>query len=117
MRLSTITFDRINNVNKDDRRAKGHSVCYRRLQPVFREITLALGGVFYIYPVPDEAVWAIARSLDRIFRRAYNAGESNGTSAEPPPHSRGRKHPAIVELLRHVDDPDCIFPGRANAGR
>jgi len=104
-------------VNKVDRRSKDHRAYYRRLHPVFREITLALGGVFYLYPVPDEAVWATARSLDKIFRSAFDAAENNVTPPELQPHSRGRKHPAIVELLRHVDDPDCIFPRNKNADR
>ena len=75
-----------------------------QLTGLFREITLSLGGVFYAYPVPDDAVWEIIRSLDRIFRHTLNSNDSSDTgNSEPPKHSRGRRHPAIVELLRRLD--------------
>ena len=76
-----------------------------QLARLFREITLSLGGVFYAYPVPDEAVWEIIRSLDRIFRnamRSFNGDSDN--AADPSRHSRGRKHPAILELLRRLEE-------------
>ncbi len=38
------------------------------LQRLFKKITLVLGRVFYLYPVPDEAVWDATRCLDNIFR-------------------------------------------------
>ena len=75
-----------------------------RLNSVFRDITLAIGGVFYAYPVPDDAVWEIVRSLDRIFRHTLNSNDSSDTgNSESPKHSRGRRHPAVVELLRRLD--------------
>ncbi len=75
-----------------------------RLRKLFHDITLSLGGVFYAYPVPDEAVWEIVRSLDRIFRHALNTKDSSDSAnSEPPKHSRGRRHPAVVELLRKLD--------------
>jgi len=76
-----------------------------QLAKLFREITLSLGSAFYAYPVPDEAVWEIVRSLDRIFRNAMRSfNGNNDNAAEPSPHSRGRKHPAILELLRRLDE-------------
>ena len=75
-----------------------------QLTGLFREITLSLGGVFYSYPVPDEAVWEIVRSLDRIFRHALDSNDSlDAGNPEPPKSSRGRRHPAVVELLRRLD--------------
>jgi len=71
---------------------------------LFREITLSLGRVFYAYPVPDDAVWEIVRSLDRIFRHTLNSkGSSDTGNSEPSKNSRGRKHPTVVELLRRLD--------------
>ena len=76
----------------------------RHIHNVLRDVALAIGGVFYSYPVPDEAVWATARSLDKIFRRALEAQAEQAPRTEAvPPHSRGRKHPAIVELLRRLE--------------
>jgi len=76
----------------------------RHIHNVLREVALAIGGVFYSYPVPDEAVWATARSLDKIFRRALEAQTEQATLTDSvAPHSRGRKHPAIVELLRRLE--------------
>ena len=75
-----------------------------QIHNLLRDITLAIGGVFYTYPVPDDAVWEVARSLDRIFRHALNSKSSSvkGNSKHPK-HSRGRKHPAVVELLHRLD--------------
>jgi len=76
---------------------------FEQLNSVFRDITLAIGGVFYAFPVPEDAVWEVARSLDRIFRHALpSEEEASEDKGEPPPHSQGRKHPAIVELLRKL---------------
>ena len=76
-----------------------------QLTGLFREITLSLGGIFYAYPVPDEAVWETARSLDRIFRNAMKSfNEESDDATEPNRHSQGRKHPAIAELLRRLDE-------------
>jgi len=74
------------------------------LKQILKDITLALGGAFYAYPVPDEAVWEIARSLDRIFRKALKSlGDERARDVEYSHNSQGRKHPAIVELLRRLD--------------
>ena len=76
-----------------------------QLTGLFRDITLSLGGIFYAYPVPDEAVWETARSLDRIFRNAMKFfNEDSDNAAELTRHSQGRKHPAIAELLRRLDE-------------
>jgi len=75
-----------------------------QIHNLLRDITLAIGGVFYTYPVPDDAVWEVARSLDRIFSHALNSKSSSDTgNSIPPKHSRGRKHPAVAELLRRLD--------------
>jgi len=74
------------------------------IQHLLKEVTLALGGVFYAYPVPDEAVWETARSLDRIFRNAMKSfSEDSDEETEATRHSQGRKHPAIAEILRRLD--------------
>ncbi len=74
------------------------------LKRTLKDITLALGGVFYAYPVPDEAVWEVARSLDRIFHRALKSLVDDRSGESESSHfSQGRKHPAIVELLRRLD--------------
>ena len=78
---------------------------HHQIHSLLRDISLAIGGVFYAYPVPDDAVWEVARSLDRIFRRAIPTGDPCcDVNGEPPPkNSRGRRHPAIVELLRKLE--------------
>ena len=78
-------------------------ISIEQLNCVFHDITLAIGGVFYAYPVPDDAVWKVARSLDQIFCQVLPYGEeTNDAEGEPPLNSQGRKHPAIVELLRKL---------------
>jgi len=77
---------------------------HHQIHNLLRDISLAIGGVFYAYPVPDDAVWEVARSLDRIFRRAFPASDSCcDVNSKPHKHSKGRKHPAIVELLRKLE--------------
>ena len=80
------------------------TLSHHQIHNLLRDISLVIGGVFYAYPVPDDAVWEIVRSLDRIFRHTLNSKDSSDAgNSEPPKHSRGRKHPAIVELLRRLD--------------
>jgi len=85
--------------------ASEKALSHHQIYNLLRDISLAIGGVFYAYPVPDDAVWEVARSLDWIFRRAFPASDSCcDVNDEPPPkNSRGRRHPAIVELLRKLE--------------
>ena len=72
-------------------------------QRLFKKITLAIAGVFYLYPVPDEAVWDMVRSLDKIFRTELGLPSKDVEDAKPHKHSQGRKHPAVTELLNRLE--------------
>ena len=74
------------------------------LQRLFKKLTLVLGRVFYLYPVPDEAVWDATRCLDNIFRDELGIPPKEIDDAKPHNHSQGRKHPAVTGLLKRLDD-------------
>ncbi len=74
------------------------------LQRLFKTITLVLGRVFYLYPVPDEAVWDATRCLDNIFRDELGIPPKEIDDAKPHNHSQGRKHPAVTGLLKRLDE-------------
>jgi hypothetical protein len=74
------------------------------LQRLFKKITLALGRIFYLYPVPDEAVWDATRCLDNIFRDELGLPPKEVDDALPHNHSQGRKHPAVTGLLKRLDE-------------
>ena len=74
------------------------------LQRLFKKITLVLGRVFYLYPVPDEAVWDATRCLDNIFRDEMGIPPKEIDDAMPHKHSQGRKHPAVTGLLKRLDE-------------
>ena len=75
-----------------------------RLQRLFIKITMALGGVFYRYPVPDHAVWDATLSMDNIFRDELGLPPKEIDDAKPHRHSQGRKHPAVTGLLKRLDE-------------
>ena len=80
------------------------ALSHQQIHNLLRDISLAIGGVFYAYPVPDDAVWEVARSLDRIFRNTLLSNDPDcDVNSELQKHSKGRKHPAIMELLRRLD--------------
>ena len=74
------------------------------LQRLFKKITLVLGRVFYLYPVPDEAVWDATRCLDNIFRDELGIPPKEIDDSKPQRHSQGRKHPAVSGLLKRLDE-------------
>ena len=65
------------------------------LQRLFKRITLSLASVFFLYPVPEEAVWDATRCLDNIFRDELGIPSKDETEARTHKHSQGRKHPAV----------------------
>ena len=74
------------------------------LQRLFKRITLSLASVFFLYPVPDEAVWDATRCLDNIFRDELGIPSKDEEDARPHKHSQGRKHPAVTGLLKRLDE-------------
>ncbi len=72
----------------------------RILTAAFEEATLALGGVAAMYPIPDEAVWELARTFDLIHERACNRCGAKGAIASEDPDDD--EHPAIVHLLAQL---------------
>jgi len=74
--------------------------CRRALQAAFEEVALALGGVVASYPIPDEAVWDLARALDLIHERAW--GRCGGGSVAAADGEDDAAHPAIIHLLAQV---------------
>ncbi len=76
----------------------------RYQQQLFKRITLSLASVFYLYPVPDEAVWDAVRCLDKIFRKELGMIPREVEDARPHKYSQGRKHPAVTELLKRLDN-------------
>lgn len=71
--------------------------CKEAITTAFEEAALALGGVVAMYPIPDEAVWDLARCLDLIHERVCGqCGATEGAPAEEPEYP---EHPAIAHLL------------------
>lgn len=86
------------------------------LRDAFREVVLALGGVFAARPVDDELVrdltHALSRAIDRhIHGTAGRSGSMDPAHREPRP----RLHQAIVELLAAIGLPAAPAPA-AKAG-
>lgn len=74
--------------------------CKQALTVAFEEAALALGGVAATYPLPDEAVWELARSLDLIHERA--CGRCGSREAALADDQDDAEHPAIVHLLAQL---------------
>lgn len=76
------------------------SNCREALTAAFEEAALTLGGVVASYPIPDEAVWDLARALDLIHERACD--RCGGADIMPGDDTDPVEHPAIVQLLAQV---------------
>ncbi|MCG8421361.1 MAG: hypothetical protein MJE77_25870 [Proteobacteria bacterium] len=63
---------------------------------VFRDITLALGGVFELHQPRDEVIWAITRGLRGVL-------DSYMEDDNEPMMTERRAHPAILDLLDTID--------------
>ncbi len=74
--------------------------CRQVLTWAFEEAALALGGTVASYPIPDEAVWDLARALDLIHERA--CGRCTGGEALSLDEADDDEHPAIIHLLSQV---------------
>lgn len=85
--------------------------CRQALTGAFEEAALALGGVVATYPIPDEAVWDLARALDLIHERAC-ARWSRCETASPAAAEEDDdvEHPAIVHLLRRLNERPATTP-------
>lgn len=74
--------------------------CRQALTAAFEEAALAFGGVVASYPIPDEAVWDLARALDLIHERA--CGRCGVATAAAADDAEEAGHPAIVHLLAQL---------------
>jgi hypothetical protein len=72
----------------------------RTLTSAFEEAALALGGVAAVFPIPDEAIWELSRTLDLIHERA--CGRCGGREVDADQDSDDNEHPAIVHLLAQL---------------
>lgn len=85
--------------------------CRQVLTGAFEEVTLALGGVVATYPIPDEAVWELARALDLIHERACARwGRCEINQAAAAEEDDDTEHPAIVHLLRRLNERPAATP-------
>lgn len=74
--------------------------CKQAVTNAFEDVAMALGGVVASYPVPDDAVWELARALDVIHSRVcVRCGVQAFPEAEGPGDAQ---HPAIVHLLAQL---------------
>jgi len=76
--------------------------CQRALTAAFEEAAFALAAVAAGYPIPDEAVWDLARALDRIHERAR--GRCLRPTSAPVDFGEADEHPAIAHLLRRLHE-------------
>ena len=78
--------------------------CRQAMTAALEEAALAVGGVVASYPTPDEAVWDLCRSLDRIHERAVGrCGTVDLAGADTPDDS---EHPAVAFLLTQLGEKD-----------
>lgn len=75
--------------------------CTSAITAAFEEAALALGGVAATYPMPDDAVWDLARSLDLIHQRACEKCGAVGVIRPEEPEDT--EHPAIAHLLAQLN--------------
>lgn len=76
------------------------------LGEALQEVALSLAGIVATYPVDDEIVVRLTRSIGAIADRHLSAGAGmSGSVASPRPNPRLRPHPAIVELLARLGRP------------
>lgn len=90
--------------------------CRQTLTAAFEEAALAFGGVVASYPIPDEAVWDLARALDLIHERALaRFGRCGTAEAAVADELDGVEHPAIVHLLRRLHErPQAMAAGNGS---
>jgi hypothetical protein len=93
----------------------GQCNCQQALTAAFEEAALALGGVVADYAIPDEAVWDLARALDRIHERAREQCGANDTAEPDDPDDA--EHPAIVHLLTQLRQRASEEPDTARSDR
>ena len=74
--------------------------CRLTITAAFEEAALALSGVAADYPIPDEALWELARALDLIHERACSRCGARATTTGGDPDND--EHPAIVHLLAQL---------------
>ena len=68
-----------------------------------REIIICLGGVFAVHEVPDDLIWQIAKSLDRIFQKTLAVlGEEENIPENGIPERKYQPHPAIQHVLERL---------------
>lgn len=75
------------------------------LRQAFRQVVLTIGGIFSVYQVDDDLVWAITRGLDRVIAAHLRPARGTPSKAAKQPGNRPRSHPAIVELLAGLASP------------
>ena len=85
---------------------------YRRtLSAAFEDVAVLLEGMRELYPIPDEAIWDMARALDRIHEKAYRQCNE---PQEPAEDDDCPDHPAILFLHAQIlsrDAEDHLKPG------
>ena len=68
-----------------------------RLDQLFRDVVLVLGGVFAVRGTDDETIRQVARGLERVFRRTRARNTDPARAPAPPRYAT--PHPAILDLL------------------
>jgi hypothetical protein len=89
--------------------------CKQALTMAFEEVALTLGGVVASYPIPDEAVWDLARALDVIHERASGRCEARAVAAADD--ADDAEHPAIVHLLAQLRSKSVASWGAGESDR
>ncbi|MBK9471837.1 MAG: hypothetical protein IPO18_06070 [bacterium] len=74
--------------------------CKQAITSAFEDVAMALGGVVANFPIPDEAVWELARALDVIHGRACARCGAQGS--REPEGLGDAQHPAIIHLLAQL---------------
>ena len=90
--------------------------CRMAMAQAFEETALALGGVVANYPIPEEAVWDLARAMDAIHGRMCARCHGQGMADVEDPDEA--PHPAITHLLRQLQERNVAFcaPRDSNRG-
>ncbi len=71
----------------------------RTLATAFEEVASLLDGMRELYPIPDEAIWDMARALDRIHERACTRCNE---PQQPDEETDCPDHPAILFLHAQI---------------
>ena len=75
------------------------------LRQAFRQVVLTIGGIFSVYQVDDDLVWAITRGLDQVIAAHLRPTRGTPSRVVKQRRSRPRPHPAVVELLAGLASP------------